>query len=223
MANYVSYLRVSTQRQGHSGLGIEAQRAAVEQYLASNGGTLLTEFVEVESGSSKARPILVQSIAQCRRCSATLVIAKIDRLARSVAFVSSLMESGIEFVAVDAPYANRLMIHILAAFAEHERLLISERTKSALAAARQRGVRLGENGRRLAAKHRSEACAFAVTLSETVRTSQQNGATTLLAIAADLNAQGCLTRAGATWSPSTVHRLLGRLNQPAPGRRRSAS
>lgn len=143
LADYVSYLRVSTQRQGISGLGIEAQRAAVKQYVVRSGGKLLQEYVEIETGSGKARPILVQSISLCRRAKAILLIAKLDRLARNVAFVSSLMESGVEFVAADAPYANRLMIHILAAFAEHERTLISERTKAALAAARERGVLLG--------------------------------------------------------------------------------
>jgi DNA invertase Pin-like site-specific DNA recombinase len=134
MANYISYLRVSTQRQGASGLGIDAQRTAVNDYLRSIGGSLIQEYIEVESGSTKNRPVLVLSIAHCKRDKATLLIAKLDRLARNVAFVSSLMEGGVEFLAVDAPYANRLMIHILAAFAEHEREQISERTRNALAA-----------------------------------------------------------------------------------------
>ena len=155
MTKYVSYLRVSTQRQGQSGLGVEAQRAAVDQFLTASGGTLVAEFVEVESGSGKARPILVQSIALAKKSGATLLIAKLDRLARNVAFVSSLMEGGVEFVAADAPYANRLMIHILAAFAEHERAMISERTKAALAAAKARGVVLGANGANLAAAHKA--------------------------------------------------------------------
>lgn len=124
MTKYVSYLRVSTTRQGHSGLGIEAQRAAVSEYLVRSGGQLVAELVEVESGSKKARPVLVQSIALTRSEGATLLIAKLDRLGRNVAFVSSLMESGVDFVAADAPYANKLMIHILSAFAEYERELI---------------------------------------------------------------------------------------------------
>lgn len=157
MANYISYLRVSTQRQGRSGLGVDAQRAAVEQFLSQSGGTLLQEYVEVEGGSGKARPVLVQSIAQSKKTGATLLIAKLDRLARNVAFVSSLMEGGVDFVAADAPYANRLMIHILSAFAEHERTLISERTKAALAAAKARGVVLGANGKVLAANNRAGA------------------------------------------------------------------
>ena len=211
MRSAIAYYRVSTQRQGRSGLGIEAQRAAVEQYVSQSRGTLLREFVEIETGSGKARPILVQSISLCRRTKATLLIAKLDRLARSVAFVSSLMESGVEFVAADAPYANRLMIHILAAFAEHERTLISERTKAALAAAKRRGVLLGKNGRKLAQKHRAEALAFASTLATSVHHARSNGATTLETMARHLNSAELRTREGALWGPGTVHRLLKRL------------
>lgn len=216
MAEFVSYLRVSTQRQGHHGLGIEAQRSAVQQYLAQNGGRLLQEFVEVESGSTKARPILVQSISLCRRTKATLLIAKLDRLARNVAFVSALMEAGVDFVAADAPYANRLMLHILAAFAEHERTLISERTKAALAAAKSRGIRLGVNGRRLAVLNREAAELHARSLLSEVEQARQSGARTLNEIATALNARGLKTREGAAWSSSTVHRLLARLNAFRP-------
>lgn len=212
MAEYVSYLRVSTQRQGQSGLGIEAQRSAVDHFLRRSGGKLLQEYVEVESGSRRARPVLVQSIALCRKRGASLLIAKLDRLGRNVAFVSSLMESGVEFVAVDAPYANRLMIHILAAFAEHERTLISERTKAALAAAKSRGVRLGENGERLAAVHRDEAFAFARSLQAEVSAARSTGARTLAETANYLNSRARRTRQGANWTPSTVHRLLRRLD-----------
>jgi DNA invertase Pin-like site-specific DNA recombinase len=218
---FVSYLRVSTQRQGQSGLGIEAQRAAVEQYVAQSRGTLLREYVEIETGSGKARPILVQSISLCRRTKATLLIAKLDRLARNVAFVSSLMESGIEFVAADAPYANRLMIHILAAFAEHERTLISDRTKAALAAAKARGVRLGANGAALARQRREAATSFALTMRAAVRSARGQGANTLAQIAEALNDSGLRTREGAEWRVGTVHRLLHRLDQapasPAKG------
>lgn len=210
--DYVSYLRVSTQRQGLSGLGIEAQRAAVEQYVTRSNGTLLREFVEVETGSSKARPILVQSISLCRERKSTLVIAKLDRLARNVAFVSSLMESGVEFVAVDAPYANRLMIHILAAFAEHERTLISERTKSALAAAKARGVQLGRNGSVLALKHRERAAQFAETLRADVALARAGGARTLTELCTALNSAGRTTREGRPWTPGTMWRLVFRLD-----------
>jgi DNA invertase Pin-like site-specific DNA recombinase len=211
MPEYVSYLRVSTQRQGISGLGIEAQRAAVERYVAQSEGTLLREYVEVETGSGKARPILVQSISLCRRTKAILLIAKLDRLARNVAFVSSLMEGGIEFVAVDAPYANKLMIHILAAFAEHERTLISERTKAALAAARQRGIRLGLNGKRLAAQNHRSAVAFAETLRPNVELARMKGAKKLKDFCTAFNSARIPSREGNSWRPSTMHRLLARL------------
>lgn len=211
MAQYVSYLRVSTQRQGQSGLGIEAQRLAVDQFLRESGGTLLQEYVEVESGSRRVRPVLVQSIALCRERRATLLIAKLDRLGRNVAFVSSLMESGVEFVAMDAPYANRLMLHILAAFAEHERTLISERTKAALAAAKRRGVRLGRNGERLAARHRAGALDFARSLQIEISNAKSAGAKTLAQTARHLNSGGHRTRQGASWTASTVHRLLRRI------------
>ena len=210
MPTYVSYLRVSTQRQGQSGLGVEAQRTAVDQFLATSGGTLVAEFVEVESGSGKARPIFVQSIALAKKSGATLLIAKLDRLARNVAFVSSLMEGGVEFVAADAPYANRLMIHILAAFAEHERSLISDRTKSALAAAKARGVILGANGASLAAAHKTEANDFAESLRAPCAAALREAAGTLASVAEHLNQAGLLTRQGAQWSPGTVHRLLRR-------------
>ena len=208
---YVSYLRVSTQRQGQSGLGIEAQRAAVEGYLASIGGSLIAEHIEVESGANKNRPILVKSIAQAKRAGATLVIAKLDRLARSVAFVSALMETGVEFVAVDFPAANKLLIHIMAAVAEHERLLISQRTKAALAMAKLRGVRLGVNGERLAERHKAAAMEFAVRLRLPILQAVEDGLSTLQSIAERLNREGYATREGASWSPSGVRRIIRRL------------
>lgn len=208
---FISYLRVSTDRQGVSGLGLEAQRSAVDTYLKSVGGVLLNEFVEIESGGKRSRPILVKSISLCRDESATLIIAKLDRLARNVAFISSLMESGVDFLAVDSPYANKLMIHILAAFAEHEREQISERTRAALASARQRGVRLGANGENLARKYKQEAQAAAEGYRPGVQSAMQNGAKTFAQIAAELNASGYRTRKGAAWKPGTTHRLLGRL------------
>ena len=211
MRHYVSYLRVSTHKQGYSGLGIEAQRTAVASYLAAVGGTLLAEHVEVESGSSKMRPVLSDAIQACKREGATLLIAKLDRLARNVAFVSSLMEGAVEFIAVDAPYANRLMIHILAAFAEHEREQISQRTKLALAAAKQRGVILGSNGVRLAAERRAKATEFAEGYRQPILEALRRGARTLAEVASDLNEMGSTTRMGSAWSPGTVQRTMSRL------------
>ena len=128
---WVSYLRVSTDRQGQSGLGLEAQRKAVLDFLNGGQWKLAEEFVEVESGKRNNRPQLAAALAACKRLKARLVVAKLDRLARNVAFISRLMESGIEFVAADMPFANKLTIHILAAVAEHEREAISARTKAA--------------------------------------------------------------------------------------------
>jgi hypothetical protein len=145
MANgkFVSYIRVSTQRQGRSGLGLEAQRDAVTNHLNGGRWSLIAEVVEVESGKRSDRPKLAEALRLCRASKATLVIAKLDRLARNVAFIANLMESGVEFVACDMPQANRFTLHILAAVAEHEAAMISARTKAALAAAKARGIRLG--------------------------------------------------------------------------------
>ncbi len=147
---YVTYYRVSTQRQGVSGLGLEAQRATVEQYLSGRTRTSIGEFVEVETGKGanalEKRPQLRLALEACRKTGATLLIAKLDRLARNVHFVSGLMESRVKFVACDMPEANDLTIHLMAAFAEYEAKRISERTKEALAAAKARGVVLGTTG-----------------------------------------------------------------------------
>src|ERR1700732_1524835 len=139
---FIAYYRVSTGRQGASGLGLEAQRAAVYRHIGA--GQLAAEYTEVESGKKHTnRPQLLTALQECRRKKATLVIAKLDRLGRNVAFISALMESGADFVCCDNPHANRLMLHMLAAFAAHEREQISQRTKAALAAAKARGVKLG--------------------------------------------------------------------------------
>src|ERR1700733_2809276 len=140
---FVSYLRVSTVRQGISGLGLEAQREAVASYLNGGRWSLVQEVVEVESGKRNDRPAIAEALRLCRLHRAILIIAKLDHLARNVHFISSLMESGVEFVAVDFPQANRLTVHILAAVAEHEASMISTRTKAALGAAKARGVELG--------------------------------------------------------------------------------
>lgn len=208
---YVAYLRVSTSRQGASGLGLEAQREAVTRYVQQVGGVLVEEVVEVESGKLKDRPGLTAALDLCRLASATLTIAKLDRLARNVAFVSSLMDGGVEFVAVDAPYANRLMLHILAAFAEHERDMVSARTKAALQAAKSRGVKLGLNGARLAAAHKKEAEAFVSTVAPGLEAARAAGCMTLAQISDHMNANGWRTREGSKWCPATTRRALLRL------------
>ena len=140
---YVVYLRVSTQRQGASGLGLEAQRAAVAAFVAQRGGQVLAERVEVESGKRADRPQLAEALAEAKRAGAVLLIAKLDRLARNVAFIAGLLEAGVEVQACDMPEANRFLLHVMAAVAEHEAAAISARTKAALAAAKARGVKLG--------------------------------------------------------------------------------
>ncbi len=139
----MAYYRVSTDKQGQSGLGLDAQRAAVELHARSVGAEVIAEFQDVESGRKDDCTGLAAALALCRSKRAILLIAKLDRLARSVAFISNLMESGVDFLAADMPTVNRLTIHVLAAVAEHEREMISQRTKAALAAAKVRGTRLG--------------------------------------------------------------------------------
>jgi DNA invertase Pin-like site-specific DNA recombinase len=139
----VAYYRVSTKRQGQSGLGLDAQQAAVKDFASRNGGKIVAEFIEVETGKRSDRPKLQEAISRTRGLKATLVVAKLDRLARNVAFTAALMDSGIEFVACDNPHANRLTIHILAAVAESEALAIASRTRDALAAAKRKGTKLG--------------------------------------------------------------------------------
>lgn len=209
--NFTSYLRVSTTRQGEFGLGIDAQREAVRRYVQNVGGLLTQEYVEVETGRSATRPVLLQAIARCRREKSVLLIARLDRLARSVSFVSSLMEGGVDFVAVDIPAANKMMLQMLAVFAEFERDQIAARTKAALAAAKARGVVLGTNGKVLAAKHQAEARIFAETMREPVETAMANGASTLREIADCINQTGRLTREGSSWSATTVQKVVDRL------------
>jgi DNA invertase Pin-like site-specific DNA recombinase len=135
--------RVSTDRQGESGLGLDAQRKLVADYLNGGSWTLSAEFTEVESGKRSDRPQLAAALAMAKRLRAKLIVAKLDRLSRNVSFISALMDSGVEFIAADMPFANKMTLQVLAVFAEHERDVISARTKQALAAAKERGVQLG--------------------------------------------------------------------------------
>src|SRR6516164_8225373 len=154
---FVAYFRVSTDRQGKSGLGLEAQRETVMNYLNGGRWTLVGEFTEVESGKRADRPELEKALAACKKQKAKLVIATLDRLSRNLAFIATLMESGVEFVAVDNPHANKLTVHILAAVAQHEREMIAQRTKAALAAAKKRGQVLG-NPKLADVRDRAVAC-----------------------------------------------------------------
>lgn len=212
---FVAYFRVSTDRQGRSGLGLESQRAAVLDFINGGAANLIGEFVEIESGKRNDRPELQKALALCRKEKAKLVIAKLDRLARNVAFISNLMESGVDFVAVDMPDANRLTVHILAAVAEHERELISERTRTALKAARKRGVRLGSpdpnRGSKIgAAAQKVKADRFATNAIPIIRKIQACGITSYLGIAKVLNARGIPTARGGEWHAATVRNVLAR-------------
>jgi DNA invertase Pin-like site-specific DNA recombinase len=214
---YIAYYRVSTQKQGRSGLGLEAQQTAVQDYLNGGDWRLVAEVTEVESGKRSDRPKLAEVLRLCRLHGATLIIAKLDRLARNVAFTSNLMESGVEFHAVDFPQANRLTVHMLAAFAEHEAKVISERTKAALAAAKRRGVQLGGYRGTTMTKAMRKAAAEAVAkrvnaratdLAPTIAELQASGATSLRAIAAGLNERGIPAARGGQWSAVQVARVL---------------
>ena len=153
---FVTYYRVSTDKQGRSGLGLEAQQAAVRNYLDGATWELVGEFTEVESGRKSERPELARALALCKKRKATLVIARLDRLARNVHFISGLMEAKVKFVACDMPEATPFMLHIYAAVAQKEARAISARTKAALAAAKQRGVRLGATGAERAKRFKAE-------------------------------------------------------------------
>lgn len=213
----VTYYRVSTVRQGRSGLGLEAQRQAVQTYLGEQKP--ISEFVEVESGTSGDRPQLAAALTACRVHKATLMIAKLDRLARNVAFVAALMDSGVEFLACDFPSANRLTIHILAAVAEHEARMISERTRAALAAAKARGTALGGfRGRagtctdlkKARASRAAKVEQRAIDLAPTIEELQSEGALSLRAIAAGLNSRRITAARGGLWSAAQVRNVLKR-------------
>lgn len=214
MKRFVAYYRVSTAKQGHSGLGLEAQQQAVRQYLNGGAWELVGEFTEVESGKRDDRPQLAAALAACRRYKATLVIAKLDRLARNVAFIANLMEAGTDFVAVDMPEANKLVLHIMAAMAQHEREAISSRTKAALAAAKARGVQLG-GFRGVAVNQALGTHANAERAREWAQgeigqeiADMKVRGWSLWEIAHHLNDLGVKTRRGGEWQATTVKRVL---------------
>ena len=212
---FVTYYRVSTQRQGSSGLGLDAQRQTVAQYLAGSSRTTVGEFVEVETGKGAnaldRRPQLRLALDLCKKTGATLLIAKLDRLARNVHFVSGLMESKVSFVACDLPEANQLTIHIMAAFAEHEARRISERTRDALAAAKARGVVLGATGpanlKTCNDLRQQKAHEFRERLRPVLDGMVVQGLTRR-AMVERLNSLGIKTSMGGTWSLGQVQRLV---------------
>ena len=210
LTKYVAYYRVSTDKQGRSGLGLEAQTAAIETFTRPTAGEIIATFQEIESGRRNDRPELLKALALCRQKKAVLVIAKLDRLSRNLAFIANLMESRVEFVACDMPEANQLTLHIMAAMAQHEREATSKRTKEAMAAAKARGQKLGSPkpgskqarppGRR---RHSSSAMVFILS-----RASFKERGLTLRQIAQELNERHIRTCNNRAWYPQTVNRLL---------------
>ena len=226
----VAYERVSTARQGRSGLGLEAQRKAIDDYTAASGAQVLGRFTEVESGRRNDRPELDAALNLAKLTGATLVIAKLDRLSRNAAFLLTLRDAGVRFLACDMPQANDLTVGIMALVAQQEREAISRRTKEALAAAKARGVKLGnpngaaalrrcgDNGTALRKTVITNADSFARDLQPLIKTIRAQGHTSLRAIASKLNAQGIRTRRGGRWYVSNVRNLLARVARAdAPG------
>ena len=219
---WVCYYRCSTQEQGRSGLGLEAQRTTVAGFIANKPGEVIAELTEIESGRKANRPKLMEALEICRKRKAHLVIAKLDRLARSVRVISTLMDSGVPFSAADMPNANRFMIHVYSAVAEEEARLIGERTKQALRAARARGVDIGATGRVLAARHKQEATERAEHYRDLVAQLRFSGVATVRGFRDALNEQGVASPGGGRWHVRNTFLLLKRLdsgpleNRPTP-------
>ncbi len=228
MQRLISYLRVSTKRQGQSGLGIEAQRAAVAAHAKLLGATIDGEYVEVESGKKKDRPELLKAVSHAKRTKATLVVAKLDRLSRNAAFLFTLRDSGVPLIFSDMPGANELTVGIMAVIAEEERKMISRRTKDALQEAKKKGTKLGSarpghwdgfeerrqegaiaGGRAAAESHRRAADESYSDLYPTLKEMRAKKKS-LQAIADELNSQSHTTRRGKPWNPMQVSRVLKR-------------
>jgi DNA invertase Pin-like site-specific DNA recombinase len=218
---YIVYLRVSTDAQGVRGLGMDAQQAAIDAYL-KGGGIVLETYREVESGKKADRPQLSAALEACKRANATLLIAKLDRLSRDLAFIAALMnDKSVDFIALDYPMASRLTLHIMAAVAEHERDMISQRTKAALQAAKARGVKLG-NPQNLTSEARAKgrvqgravlierAHEFIKKIGPIIKPYQAQGLS-LQGISDRLNGQGIRSAAGGKWTRAKVKRVLDRL------------
>ncbi len=222
--SFVSYLRVSTDRQGRSGLGLEAQRAAVDAYLNGGSWRLLEEYLEVESGKKNDRPQLAKALHHAKVTGATLVIAKLDRLSRDAHFLLGLDKAGVDFVAADMPHANRLTVGIMALVAEQEREAISKRTKEALAAAKRLGVKLGNPNGAAALRRAGKGNAAAVArvqkaahqraedLQPVIQELKEHGITGLRAIGRALNERGVVTPRRGKWHPTGVARVIERMN-----------
>lgn len=221
----INYYRVSTAKQGRSGLGLDAQREAITSFCAKRGCEPLGEYTEIESGKRDDRPQLAKALHHAKVTGATLVIAKLDRLSRNLAFLAALQDSGARFIAADLPDANELTIHIMAVMAQAERKAISKRTKEALTAAKARGRKLGNpmgakafgpykgNGAAVEAI-KAKAKAFAMDVMPIIEAIRTEGHASLRAIAAELNARGIMTARGGKWAAQSVHDII-RTGAPA--------
>src|SRR5690554_2136893 len=223
MTKFVAYYRVSTQRQGESGLGLEAQRTTVQQFIEAHGGTVVDEFTEVASGTNDDRCEAAKAIRYCRMKNATLLVAKLDRLARSTQFMAMLKQSGVKFIVAENPSLNDLVIHIMAGIAENEAQVISDRIKAALQAKRARGGVLG-NAALLADVRNTDTTAANVArvsradsfagdtmaVTEDIRADLGQGAS-LRTLAAELNERGFTTARGGNWTATSVNRVLKRI------------
>jgi DNA invertase Pin-like site-specific DNA recombinase len=224
MERVVAYLRVSTQQQHRSGLGIEAQRAAIERFAAAESLTIIEQYAEFETGKGadalERRPLLAAALAAARKAKCSIVVSKLDRLSRDVAFVSGLMAQRVPFIVAELGRdADPFMLHLYAALAEKERRLISERTKAALLAKKASGAKLGNStnlsiagsiGRLAQAQVADE---FAINLMPVVQSIRNDGAATLIEIVNALNSRGVRPARGNHWHRSSVRNLLARIEQ----------
>jgi DNA invertase Pin-like site-specific DNA recombinase len=214
MKSFVLYRRVSTNRQGQSGLGLESQDETVRRYVTSQNGKVVGEFVEVESGKNNDRPQLSEALKECRRLKATLVVAKLDRLSRNAEFLLRLQNGNVDFVCCDCPNVDRFTVGILALVAQRERELISERTRAALQMAKKRGVRLGTHHPQRQVKlmiegYRRQKEEFVSKVRPIIDEIKTAGVTTLTEIAQCLTRRGIPTRTGkAVWFASTVKTIM---------------
>ncbi len=214
MTSYVAYARVSTAKQGRSGLGLEAQKAAIQAFIKDGDRLLAPTYVEIESGKDSDRPELAKALKRAKLTGSTLLVAKLDRLSRNVAFISQLMEAKVDFIACDQPSATPFTIHIYAALAENERKMISERTKAALQAAKERGTKLGGyRGSKVnpalgTAARVKRAAVFNGRVAEAIGDLQRAGIASLSGIARELTAQGIPTSRGGAWKATQVARVL---------------
>jgi DNA invertase Pin-like site-specific DNA recombinase len=218
---FIAYMRVSTARQGRSGLGLEAQREAVRQFVDGRGGKIIApEFVEVETGKRNDRPQLTAALKRCRLTSATLVVAKLDRLSRNAAFLMTLRDSGVDFIAADLPEANTVTVGVMSVIAQHEREAISKRTKEALAAAKARGTKLGGLREGAANIRRHQRAGTKANQDRADRIAEERREVlealagqglSLAAMAERLNGDGIRTSRGCDWTPMSVKRMKDRL------------